>query len=402
MKFALSLFILPCMLYAEINLQQWQYRRPIKIADFPSTVEFVLDADVYRHAQADLRDVRILRDSAETPYQLRVLSGSKEERRRSLAILDRTFVSGRGVQAVLDLGGTASHNRVEIVTGKQNFKEAVIVETSDDRRIWAVARNDALIFDISREHRHVDDLTIEYPESTARYVRLTVAGWNSAADLQSAHSTYVTEQAPIRDILVAAAPSITQNVKEQTTSFQVDTGVQGQPYDQLDLTTGPQLFFRNVEVFTSSDGQQWAYASGGVVRRTADADDHLISVAEQSNRFIRVVVANGDNVPIEVTRIAVSGIRRVARFSAPQSGLYLLYMGNNATASPRYDYALVTSATVTAPLATLAKTEPNPSYKLPEKPFSERSPVLLNSLLVLAVLSMGFIAVRFLRKVRVS
>jgi hypothetical protein len=50
--------------------------------------------------------------------------------------------------------------------------------------------------------------------------------------------------------------------------------------------------------------------------------------------------------------------------------------------------------------ATLGATAPNPLFRLPERPWTDRNPWLLNSTLVAAVIAMGAISVRMLRKIK--
>ncbi|MBV9676952.1 MAG: DUF3999 family protein, partial [Acidobacteriaceae bacterium] len=295
MKLALSLLAVSCSLRADFDVQRWQFRRPIEVKETAAVAAFAVYASVYRDSRARLRDLRIIRAGSETPYQLRTMSGSHEEVELRPTLLNKAVVPQIGLQAVLDLNGHVQHNRLRLVTGQKNFKEAVRVETSDDRRNWALLRNDGLIFDISREDRDVSDLTVEYPVSTRRYLRLTIPGWNDPAYLKSAWLLYRKEVPAVREVMATLTPVVTEVSKAGTSSVLFDLGFEGLPYDRLDISTGPGVFSRNVEVFVSNDRNNWSFAGGGVLLRTAERTQLSIQVPEQWNRYIKLNIFNGDD-----------------------------------------------------------------------------------------------------------
>src|SRR5262249_41166028 len=158
-----------------------------------------------------------------------------------------------GVSAVIDLSGHVSHNRIRIGTSRKNFNESVRIETSDDANVWSVANENGLIFDVSRSDRQVSDLTLTYPVSTRRYVRITIPGWHDPAWLESAFVVLFQETDAVRDILASGTPVGTQNSQDRSTSFQIDAGIGGLPYDRVTISPLPGFFSRAVEVLSSGD-----------------------------------------------------------------------------------------------------------------------------------------------------
>src|SRR5690349_17984907 len=155
----------------DFNPQDWQTRIPITVKQ-PGTVAAVAGTAVYKASQAGLKDVRIVRAGVEIPYHLQILTARQQQSEMQPVVLNKAAAPNEGVQAVLDLNGHPTHNRLRIATTLRNFKETVRIETSDDGHTWAVARNDGLIFDISRADRHAAELSVDYPVSTRRYVRV--------------------------------------------------------------------------------------------------------------------------------------------------------------------------------------------------------------------------------------
>ena len=363
---------------------------------------FAADANVYRGSRARLRDLRIIRAGLETPYRLQVMSGSQEEEELRLMLLNKAAAPHVGVQAVLDLNGYPQHNRVRIATGQKNFKETMRVETSDNGRDWAVVRRDGIIFDIFREDRDVSDLTVEYPTSTRRYVRLTIPGWNDPAYLQSAWLTYRKETGAVRDVMAVLMPIVSEDSKERTTSLLLDAGFEGLPCDRLQIAAGSGMFFRDVEAFISDDAKQWSFAGSGVLVRTAERTQLTVQIPEEWSRYIKLVIFNGDDPPLSIGRVVLSGLRRVVQFPSTTTGAYWLYSGNAAAREPSYDFTRVAPITSDVAAVTLGKTENNPQYQAPALPWTDRYPYFLRAVLIGAVAAMGYITWRFLAKLKAA
>ena len=401
-KLILSLLAASCLLRADFDVQRWQFRRPIEVGEPAAIAAIILDTDVYRGSRARLRDLRIIRASAETPFQLRTMSGSQEQIELRPMLLNKAVLPQVGLQAVLDLNGHPRHNRLRLVTGQRNFKETVRIEASDDQRDWALLRNDGLIFDISREDRDISDLTVEYPLSTRRYLRLTIPGWNNPAYLQSAWLLYQKEVDAVRDVMTTLTPVASESSKAEANSVLFDAGFEGLPYDRLDVSIGPGMFSRDAEVFVSGDRNSWSFAGAGVLLRTAEHTQLSLQIQEQWSRYIKLVISNGDDPPLPVQRVTLRGFRRIVRFPATATGPYWLYLGNAAAKEPSYDFARLTPTLSDARVVSLGRPQSNEQYQAPALPWTDRYPYLLNAVLVGAVAVMGYITWRFLMKLKAA
>jgi uncharacterized protein DUF3999 len=393
MKLLLSLFAAACLLRADFDPRHWQTRMPIAVKQPAPVSAIVLDPSVCRVSRATLHDLRIVRAGIEVPYRFEILSASRRQIEFQPAILNQAAIPNIGVRAVLDLNGHPTHNRLRIATTQRNFKEAVHIETSDDGRNWAMARNDGLIFDITATGRQTSALTVDYPMSTRRYVRVTIPGWRHPAYLASAWLTYVKETEAVRDAVSTLTPRTTEDPKAQTTSLVADIGFQGLVYDRLNLAADSGAFSRSVEISTSRDAKEWSFAGQGVISQERVS----IDFPDQWNRYVKITIFNRDSAPLKITRVRLSALRRLLQFPSATAGPYWLYSGNPQARQPSYDLAsLIPAATA----ASLGAPQPNPQYRPPIQPWSDRNPHLLNFVLIAAVAIMGFIAIRSLRKVK--
>ena len=158
---------------------RWTQRKTIDLPALtgPRFVEAVLDADVYRDAAPGLGDLRVRQDDRDVAYVVRRHETAGARVDRDLSLLDRVQTRGGETRFVLDLGPAAGvHNRVRLQVSDEakNFRVAVRIETSPDRRAWDTARAAGFIYDVEGESRAADT-SIGYPDSTARYLRVTVS-----------------------------------------------------------------------------------------------------------------------------------------------------------------------------------------------------------------------------------
>jgi hypothetical protein len=403
-KLVLSFVAVATLAHADFDPARWRLRNPVRVESPAPLASVRITPEVFRGSPSQLDDVRVVRDGTEIPYVLETLYGHREDREFQPAISNQSVTSD-GVQATLDLGVRAQHNRLRIATRRVNFKQRVRIETSDDGERWAVARDDGFIFDFSEGDRHAAVLTVEYPLSTRRYVRVTVLGWTNPADLTSAFLTYHSETAGVRDVLATVTPTAVEDSKEQKSGWTADIGYAGLPHDQLQLEIGPGLFYRTVEIESSRDAKSWLYVGQAAISRTADHESLILSFPEQWERYLRLRVHNDDSAPLSVRRFSFSAYRRVLKFPASTAGQYWIYYANPDAKRPSYDFAQVMPDGARVIDAVLGAGEANVAYRPPvepQKPWTDRHPQVLYAVLSLAVLGMGFVAVRFLMKVRTT
>ena len=401
-RLLLSLLAAGLLARADFDPSRWQFRRAIAVDRAAPVASIAVDFGLYQSSRARLNDLRMLRDGSEIPYLIRTLSGSREEREWRPALLNKSVVPGSGLEATLDLNAHSTHNRLRIATRQKNFKQRVRIETSDDGRQWAIARDDGYIFDFSEADRHVSILTVDYPVSTRRFVKFTIFGWSDLEYLDSAWLTDYRSTSGVSDTLATIAASAAEDAKTQTTILTADIGFDGLPHDRVELVAGAGPFYRNVEVEASGDSKTWFFVGQGAISRTADRENLTISFPEQWDRYLRLRIFNHDNPPLPVSKIILTADRRVIEFPATTAAQYWLYSGNPDAKQPIYDFAQ-THPRDSQPLAlTPGPQQPNPTYRPPpppEKPWTDRHPTILYTVLITAILVMGALAARFLFKV---
>lgn len=404
--FVLAMCFLPVLAWADFTPSAWKYRKRLPVdATKPITAVHV-DRQVFAKAAPGLADLRIVHGSEEVPYILNRLSASHELREIDAEVLDKGATTA-GVQFVLSLNAVERHSRVTLKTTESNFRRRVLVESSADRQNWQVIRKEAFIFDFTHEGQHSSILSIEYPVSTQKFLRLTVEGWQDPASLSGASVSLAEVRPPVRQVIQTfKAPKGVDDSRTKAVIYTVDFGETGVPKDLLRfeiLSAQPAMFHRAVEVESSGDGNNWAPHDRGVIYRVPGEESLWLNIADTGTRYLRVRVFHGDDKPLQVDAIVAESVLRRLVFPTASKGDYWLYYGNPGASRPTYDLPMVLARSSIESAAAIGANveEANPGYKAPpepEKPFSDRNPALLYGALIVAVLIIGYMTIRFIQK----
>ena len=122
---------------------------------------------------------------------------------------------------------------------------------------------------------------------------------------------------------------------------------------------------------------------------------------EHSDRYTRARIYNGDDKPLPIESLTLSGFERVVTFPANASGTFWVYYGNPDARAPAYDFGRIVGEAAPVTVS-LGPEQANSLYRAPpppKKPWSDEHPGLLYPMLGLAVAIMGYVTVRFMLKV---
>ncbi|HEX4150251.1 MAG TPA: hypothetical protein VHY20_14740, partial [Pirellulales bacterium] len=158
----------------------WPYLQELPLPaefqkDGPKWYDFVVPPSVFDQAREDLGDLRLYDSAgAEIPYALRVrrpTSGREEVAARQF---NRAVGPDQSSELTLDLGETPpEHNEVEVRMAGVNYRRVVDLEGSADGKTWSKLLSKNLV-DFKSGDKELEDLTLTYPPSRYRYLRLRV------------------------------------------------------------------------------------------------------------------------------------------------------------------------------------------------------------------------------------
>ncbi|MGH9778412.1 MAG: DUF3999 family protein [Candidatus Acidiferrales bacterium] len=286
---------------------------------------------------------------------------------------------------------------------ENNFFAWTEVATSDDRRAWVIVRPAAPIYRF-RQDQLEGNQVVTYPDSRARYLRLKVT-WQEPRQFQLVGcrvAQRVVEEAERATFPATLAPDAAAAPKQ--TAWVADLGGVV-PVAEVRFETPAAGFHRPVQLSASTDGQNWFLVGSGEIYRLAsppgDAplENLRVEFSETETRYLRVAVFNRNDPPLENLRAKIFSTPRHVVFR-PQAGRsYRLLYGNVVAEKPEYELARLIHAEQmqAAPLAALGPEQATPNWSDP-RPWTEQHPWLLWAALALAVVVLGALALRSLRK----
>jgi hypothetical protein len=429
----------------------YQYQREITgnpVGD--SLLRLSFDSDLYRHLGPDHRALRLVKEVGGTLTELPRLivpvdpparpAGSQRITHR----IDSFGENGDGsIEVIVELTGTKTPAaRLEIATPLRDFEKSVTVSVSSDGATWTPLVNEALVFDYERflDFRRT---AIDLPATAARRFKVRLAGAtdqqrslvrelsrtvSDAAGVSVSESgTVETRQFRIDELRFFTAADETVEKKngksdeltilEQTvdaddnrTVILLDGG--NLPLHELTFGTEDRNFRREVLVQVPGSGTEndWHTVGRGFVHsyhvgEFREARLSLVFAERRSDRY-RLVIQNGDNPPLRLTRVIGKSRLEEMLFLASADDRLFLFLGasSDAIAPPRLDTAAILAAKQSG--VTRAKLEPgplreNPAYRK-EVPADRRlleSKGLLWSIIAIVVAMMIWILYLTLKRI---
>lgn len=429
----------------------YQYQREITgtpVSDRLLSLTF--DADLYRHSGPDHRALRLVKEVGGTLTELPRLivpvdpparpTGSQRITHRIDSFEENEDGS---IEVTVTLTGPKTPAaKLEIATPLRDFEKSVTVSVSSDGATWTPLVNEALVFDYERflDFRRT---AIDLPATTARRLKVRLAGAtdqqrslvralsrtvSDASGLSVSESgTVETRQfridelrfftAPIEAFEKENGPSGELTILDQTvdahdnsTLILLDGG--SLPLHKFALGTEDRNFRREVllQVPGGEAEDAWRTVERGFVHsyhvgEFREARLSLVFAERRSDRY-RLVVQNGDNPPLRLTRVTGKSRIEEMLFLASADDRLFLFLGasSDAISAPRLDTAAILAAKQSGVKRSELKPGPlreNPNYR-DEAPADRRlfeSKALLWSIIALVVAMMIWILYRTLRRI---
>ncbi|MDO8482578.1 MAG: DUF3999 family protein [bacterium] len=385
--------------FADFKVSDWQFKKAVRIPVVTEAryVQVAVDKEIYAKS-TNQSDVRIIdATGTEVPYQFVVKNSSGNEQYHSSRLLDLSTSAGQS-SFTLDLVGKGNiHDRITISTYSTNFRRQVLVYASDTNGGWRLLTDKGYIYNFTDKQANFSAGSgeVRYPQSTARYLRVTIgSGEGSAVSVSGAQVfRYDTRQA--QEDGLSATLNVKDNPTEKSSELTADLGAPV-PTHSITLASNGANFSRRVVVQASNDDTSWRLIGQGYIFKVATplftGSELTINYPETSARYIRAVVFNEDNRPL--TFGASAAFRSIVRniiWEAQPNVAYSLYYGNSRAYAPRYDLARIFQyiESENIPQATLGGEEANSFYVAPAGPvvpFTEKYPYVLNIALVFLVI----------------
>jgi len=395
--------------------KHWHYSREIEVAapvaatgattPAPQFADVVAPPDLYAHAQAGLTDLRVIDDQGtEVPYVNFQRLGSSKSSPLATTLRENSFSAGAYTQLVLDAGAHAPfHNTVRIETGEADFIEWVQVEASDDGHVWRMVQERAPVFRF-RKNAHEGTQVVRYSENNAQYLRVRILDRGNKFPVSGAQilleTTEPAERVPLEMALIADA-------KEPAgrSVWTAELGAAMPLVTELGFEVdAPPEFIRSVDISSSIDGKDWwSLRNAEIYRyRQGDAQQEQLAVTifngSAQSRYLRVEIVNGNDAPLDTAAPTLYITPQHIVFEQQPGRSYRLIYGQERAERAQYDLGRrVNAAKVAAVAGQLGPEEVNSEWVDP-RPWTETHDIFLWLVLLVAVMLIGYAAVRSLRK----
>jgi hypothetical protein len=397
------LWLVALVLSAGPSLTYFKYQRPVQLTG-AGQHDLVVDESIWKHARADLGDLRLYAGETETPYSLVVERGSWERERTDVPVLQQSMVAGK-TQFLIDMSQLAEYDHVDLKLATKNFVAHARVEGQDDPhgQHWA-SLGKTTIYDLSKENLGGNHI-LRLPRATYKYLRVTIDGAVKPEEVQGATSEMGEEQPAVWREVISTSK---QEQKDKDTVFTFDA-TENVPVERVMFVvdaTQPN-FRRTVEI----QNEKGVWLGSGEINRIhmvrggqkIDSEDQDVGFydngKESGLKIIKVVIHNGDDPPLKLTNVSLQQLERRLYFDAPTGGQLTLYYGDEKLERPVYDYAKLFQRAKTGAAAQLGPEASNAAYtgRPDDRPWSERHPAVLWITIIAAVGVLGGIALRSIR-----
>lgn len=387
--------------------RSWRYSRPIQAAHEDALDYLTLDREVFSHSENQLRDLRIIDDSGQQlPYEMRAqITPPPEPVRIPATLRENSFVPGQFTQVIVDLGERSRfHDRLRVATRESDFINWVQVAASDDAHVWRIVNPRAPISRFRRDNLEGNQ-TVRYAENNARYLRVRIAQTGDSfqvSDIEVFSSPIAKPEGPADGASLTSSLAPDSGVQGSETQWTVDLGNGNVPVAKFKFETSQPDFYRAVRILTSGDENEWQFAGGGEIHRyvVGGKTEESLTVPcydPSGQRYWRVEVLNANDAPLSAVRLSAIMPLRFVLFHPAANRSYRLIYGNARANAPQYDLARTLEIPPLEAMfhANLGPEEPTSNYA-DARPFTERHPNLLWIALGVAVILLGYAALRAL------
>jgi Protein of unknown function (DUF3999) len=436
----LSLLVMPIASFGEEDdaeaISNWTHKTPVIFDQAPDQglVEFPMTRQASDLAKKDLSDLRLVeKESGQiVPFVMRrPRLHPKDNVLKSIRakLFNRTYKPSRYTSVVAGFGAEVLKNKITITTPGNNFRRKVLIEGSDNAKVWEHVRDQAFLFSISApwlpKGRFLKD-TVEIPTNNQRYLRVSVfTGDDDPVKIEIKNISFTYEiKSPPSESPLPIKPISTHTEyleKEKATILSIDLGYMNLPTDKVDLEFEEENFFRRVSVkgrdretfiktINTENGKiqketegPWKLIANSVIYRFPAGkkpDQKLdISLRNTSYRYLEIRIENRDDPPLTFKNAVATWYPRLISFQADQQASYALLLGNPKAKARSYDFRhyserLREQGVTMVQLGDVAPNEDHAPQKPAKLPWHEQYSYALWLVLIAAAAVMAFLIFR--------
>jgi len=366
----------------------------------------IVDSDVWKFARPDLSDVRLYAGESQLPYALVKRRGGSSAEETSAKVLNLGSVAGH-TEFDLDVSVLAEYDQVRLQQGAKNFINRAQVEgrkALKDRS--GVNLGSSTLYDFTAEGLGSNS-NLKFTVASFPYLHVRLASGIRPDQVKGAYLSNFSETKAAWSDAGQCEPSAGL-AKQSTFACSLSDGV---PLERIvfevsspaEGSAGMRNFSRTVLVM---DEQGSEIQSGSISRvfvkrggETVSNEDLAVDVYPRVAKKVHVIVENGDDAPLSISRIQVLSVQRGIYFDPRGQSAMRLYYGDAKLVAPSYDYQKFFQVSPDAAVAQLGSAEANAQFtgRQDDRPWSERHGWVLWAAMLIAVVVIGGMALKGLK-----
>ena len=399
---AASLLLLAAETQPEIAPKYFQHVREIKVAADAGKQPYVaIDEAVWNGSETALGDLRVYDSGHEVPYTL-VRQGGKDQ---------STDTPAR----MLNKGATAGHTSFVVEAPLDEFDTIVLdLKTKDFTTRAKVAGGDELpgktwtslgeytLFDFTKEELGRNWTVRLKSPVKYKYVRIDIGDSVKPDEVLAASiANRQREKAQFTDW--SAKPQVAQERGKTVFTW---PGSEKVPLEhiQADVDKNEVNFSRSATLYCERDKEEFAkqphfdvMSHADIARvklernkRKIEYESLELEPGALHCKMYKLEVENGDDAPLTITAVRPQSVER-RLYWKNDATIPKLYYGDKKATPPQYDFAKFFDESAQAARAELGPEIANAEYaaRPDERPWSERYPQVLWTVLIVAVLGLG-------------
>lgn len=308
--------------------------------------EIKLPADIYKHCNNNLSDLRIVGvtpegETIEAPYLLKSWDGKPEYSNVEFQGINQSR-RGKTYYYTFIVPSNEIINTIQVKFDERNYDRLIMLEGSNDEKIWYEFLKNYRVLSIQDDQINYSYRTIRFEPARYKYIRLSFKSNFKPGKLKISMARSAVDSGEYYHYKPIDYESI-HNEEDNVTEFIV-TLPEVLPVSYFQpIIVSKNDYYRSYELECAVDSflydeTEWRYIYRNVSYGTISSlDENLIQFDNILTNRIKLSLRNHDNVPLIISEAKVQGNvnKLIVRFDKEAD--YFLYYGNKDLDSPQYD-----------------------------------------------------------------
>jgi hypothetical protein len=331
----------------EVKAQRlsFSYKRNIE-KKFNNWHEIILPADIYKHCNTDLSDIRIIGitpdgETIEAPYLLKSWKPRPEYINIEFQGVNQSK-RGNTYYYTFIVPSNETINTIQVQSDDRNYDWKIKLEGSNDGQTWFEFLKNYRVLSIQDDNIKYRHRTIHFETVQYKYIRMSFKSSFKPGKLQISMAKAVVDSGEYYQYYpIDFENSTDDNGKTSEFIFSLPDYVPVSYFKPAVETTNDYYRKYDLECAVDSfqyDGNKWRYIYRNVSYGTISSlEDNIIQFDNILTKKIKLRIKNYDNAPLKINNAVVQGNvhKVIARFDKDAD--YSIYYGNEEITPPKYD-----------------------------------------------------------------